>query len=55
MSLRSEISELAMKHQELPDADLDRLSEKYGRDTQEIAFIFDVAKQGRLKNMRGVD
>ena len=55
MSLKSEIAQLVAGGQQLHGDELVRLSEKYGVDTQEVAFIFEVAEQGRLDDLKGVD
>lgn len=55
MTLRKELTLLAAGGQQLHGDELVRLSEKYGIDTHEIAFLFDAALAGKLGRVRGLD
>lgn len=53
MTLRKEIAQLIAGGQQMHGDEITRLSNKYGVDTHEIAFIWDIAEQGQLDKVRG--
>lgn len=55
MTLRKELTLLAAGGQQLHGDEIVRLSEKYGIDTHEIAFLLDAALSGKLHLVRGLN
>jgi hypothetical protein len=53
MTLRKEIAQLIAGGQQMHGDEIERLANKYGVDTHEIAFIWDCAEQGYLDEVRG--
>ena len=53
MTLRKEIAQLIAGGQQMHGDELTRLSNKYGVDTHELAFIWEAAEQGKLDLVRG--
>lgn len=53
MTLRDEIAQLIAGGQQMHGDELTRLSNKYGVDTHELAFIWEAAEAGQLDQVRG--
>lgn len=53
MTLRQEIAQILAGGQQMHGDEIQRLADKYGVDTHEIAFIWDCAAQGYLNEVRG--